>query len=672
MTVRTATPPDPGEAATAIRNALAAARMGRLEEACAHAQQALAAGGDPVPINALLGMARLDLGETEQAVEHLEFVHASRPSDLKIASDLAAALAATGQFGRALEVASRELAMFDPTLQLARIRGAVAVQSGDFVAAIEALKHVVASAPNDWESWNNLGNALRETGDFEGSADAFERALVINPGSPETRMNYATVLRELRRTDEAEGLLRELANEFPDSPLPLRDLHLLLKDARRDEEAFEAIKAAVERDPENVSLLVEKANHLASVQNMTEAEVAYRNALEIDPLSATAFVGLALVLELTNRTSELAPLADEAEKRGVVEAANFVRAYHYRRAKQFELGLAALEDVSDDLESARQLHLQGQLLEGAGRYDEAFEAFSEMNALFRKDTSMPDERAAAYRDTIRYFRDTVSEAWVQSWRTEAKQDGRPAPVFLVGFPRSGTTLLDTILMSHPQIEVLEEEPALRTAMDAFSSFKGLPVVSDSEIEAARNLYFDTVASLNPRASGKLLIDKNPLTMNLLPFAARLFPDARVILALRHPCDVALSCFMANFRLNEGMSSFTSLEKTAELYDLSFGYFEQVQRLMPMPVHVIRYESIVEDRETELRGLFDFLNLDWHDAVLDHQSTALGRGRIKTASYAQVVEPIYTRSAGRWQKYRKHLEPILPVLAPWAEKFGYPM
>ncbi|HVI05898.1 MAG TPA: sulfotransferase, partial [Sphingomicrobium sp.] len=596
----------------------------------------------------------------------------SRPSDLKIASDLAAALAAIGQFGRALEVASLELAVFDPTLQLARIRGAVAVQAGDFAAAIEALNHVLASAPNDWESWNNLGNALRETGDFEGSADAFERALVINPQSPETRMNYATVLRELRRTDEAEGLLRELANEFPDSPLPLRDLHLLLKDARRDEEAFETIEAAVERDPENVSMLVDKANHLASVQNMAEAEVVYRKALEIDPLSATAFVGLALVLELTNRTSELAPLADEAEKRGVVEAANFVRAYHYRRVKQFELGLAALADVSDDLESARQLHLQGQLLEGAERYDEAFEAFSEMNALFRKDTSMPEERAAAYRDTIRYFRDTVSEAWVQSWRTEAKLDGRPAPVFLVGFPRSGTTLLDTILMSHPQIEVLEEEPALRTAMDAFSSFKGLPVVSDSEIEAARNLYFDTVASLNSRASGKLLIDKNPLTMNLLPFAARLFPDARVILALRHPCDVALSCFMANFRLNEGMSSFTSLEKTAELYDLSFGYFEHVQRLMPMPVHVIRYESIVEDRETELRGLFDFLGLDWHDAVLDHQSTALGRGRIKTASYAQVVEPIYTRSAGRWQKYRKHLEPILPVLAPWAEKFGYPM
>jgi hypothetical protein len=92
--------------------------------------------------------------------------------------------------------------------------------------------------------------------------------------------------------------------------------------------------------------------------------------------------------------------------------------------------------------------------------------------------------------------------------------------------------------------------------------------------------------------------------------------------------------------------------------------------MPMPTHTVVYENVVADRESELRKLFDFLGLDWHDAVLDHQKTALGRGRIKTASYAQVVEPIYTRSAGRWQKYRKHLEPVFPVLAPWIEKFGY--
>ena len=643
--------------------------MGRLQEACSIAERALAAGGDLVPLNALLGMVRLDLGEHERAVQHLEFAHEHRPSDIRIATDLATALTALERFERVSEVVTRELAFADPTLHLARLRGAVSVQLGDSAAAIEALRHVLAANPNEWESLNNLGNALRLAGDTEGSADAFERALVINH-SPEIRMNYASVLRELRRYEEAEGVYRELAEEFPDNALPLRELFMLLKDTRRDRPALEVIEAAIERAPDNVDLLLDRANHLAALQRMDEAEAAYRRALELDPQHAAAFAGLALVNEMTNRASSLAPLADEAEQRGVDSAASFIRGYHFRRTKQFEEGLAALEKVPTELEPARQLHLRGQLLEGAGRYDDAFATFAEMNQRFREDTSHPEERGASYRDMIRFFHKTATSDWAQSWREEGQPDDRVAPIFLVGFPRSGTTLLDTMLMSHPGIEVLEEEPALQTAMDLLPSFAGLPNLPDEQIRAARDLYFDTVTSLGRLTPGNRLVDKNPLTINLLPFVRRLFPDARIILALRHPCDVVLSCFMANFRLNEGMSSFIRLDTAAELYDLSFRYYEHVQSLMPMPAHVVMYEKIVADRETELRKLFDFLGLDWHDAVLDHQKTALERGRIKTASYAQVVEPIYTRSAGRWQKYRKHLEPILPVLAPWAEKFGY--
>lgn len=671
MTIQTATTAGgEGAAAATIREALTAARAGRLEDACSLADRALAAGGDPVPINALLGMVRTDLGQHERAVDHLEFVHRHRPSDIKIATDLAAALVAIERFDRALEVASRGLALSDPTLQLARLRGAVAVQLEDFTAAIEALRHVLTAQPGDWESWNNLGNAYRGAGNFDDSADAFERALAINSAPAEMRMNYAGVLQELRRLDEAEDIYRELAGQISDSVLPLKELHLLLKDTRRDQEALEAIEEAVKRAPLNVDLLIDKANHLANLHKMDEAEADYRKALELDPLQASAFAGLGLLRELNNRANELAPLADEAEERGVLDAASFIRAHHYRRTKDFGAGLAELDKVSIDLEPARQLHLRGQLLEGAGRYDEAFAAFSEMNRLFREDASRPEERGAGYRETVAYFLKTVTEDWVRSWRAEKTIDDRPAPVFLVGFPRSGTTLLDTMLMSHPNVEVLEEERALHTGFDLFPSFLGLPTFTDEQISAARDRYFETVAAIRPIAPGKLLVDKNPLTINLLPFARRLFPEARIILALRHPCDVVLSCYMANFRLNEGMASFIRLDTAAELYDLTFRYYEHVQSLMPMPAHTVIYENVVADRESELRKLFEFLGLDWHDAVLEHEKTAVKRGRIKTPSYSQVVEPIYTRAAGRWEKYRKHLEPVLPVLQPWAEKFGY--
>jgi hypothetical protein len=119
-----------------------------------------------------------------------------------------------------------------------------------------------------------------------------------------------------------------------------------------------------------------------------------------------------------------------------------------------------------------------------------------------------------------------------------------------------------------------------------------------------------------------------------------------------------------------MASFLHLDTAAELYDLSFGLFEKARELLNPAVHVLTYEKLVEDRDAALRPLLEFLGLGWDDAVLDHESTARARGHIKTASYAQVVEPIYKRSAGRWQNYRRHLEPVLPVLEPWVAKFGY--
>jgi len=312
---------------------------------------------------------------------------------------------------------------------------------------------------------------------------------------------------------------------------------------------------------------------------------------------------------------------------------------------------------------------EGTSLEGSGEYDEAFAAFERMNDIILKDGSEPEARAAAYREQVRAQRDAMTADWAGSWRA-AEVDDRPSPAFLVGFPRSGTTLLDTILMSHESTEVLEEEPTLVRATEALGGFEAIADASDEQIRAARDAYFEIARTLTPLAPGKLLIDKNPLSMNSVAAIRRIFPDAKIILALRHPCDVVLSCYVTNFKPNNAMANFLHLDTAAELYDLSFGLFEKSRELLNPAVHVMKYEKLVEDRDRELRPLLDFLGLDWDNRVLDHESTARARGHIKTASYAQVVEPIYKRSAGRWQNYRKHIEPALPVIEPWVAKFGY--
>jgi hypothetical protein len=167
-----------------------------------------------------------------------------------------------------------------------------------------------------------------------------------------------------------------------------------------------------------------------------------------------------------------------------------------------------------------------------------------------------------------------------------------------------------------------------------------------------------------------VVDKFPLHMTRMPLIHRLFPDARIIFVERHPCDSLLSCFMSNFQLNVAMRSFNDLEEAARTYDAAFDSWTRAEALLPLRVHRIRYERMVEDLEAEMRPLLAFLGLPWDPRVLDNRASAAKREHIRTASYSQVTEPIYRRSRGRWERYRPQLEPVLPILAPWVERLGY--
>jgi tetratricopeptide (TPR) repeat protein len=655
----------------AIREALAAATSGRISDACRIGETALANGGDRAALNAMLGNMRLANGDFERAAGHLRIARGERPNDPVILLNFATALVQLGHFAEALEAVPEDLARNDPTLRLQRLRGFAAQSLEDYPTAIRIYEQVVAAAPDDWETWNNLGNARRCTSDVDGALEAHRRAVAGAPESPPVRLNFANALVAAGEASEAEAELKAMARDFPTDWHPLRELYVLLRSQAREEEALEAISEASRRDPDNLELILAVASQRLLMLDNPGAEAAYREVVARDPSNSSANLGLAIVCELSNRTDDLAALVPAVEKRGVdPDVVHLIRAFDHRRAKRFEEGLASMAGISTELESARQAQLLGQLNDGAGKYDDAWRAFSRMNELQRADPSQPEERAARYRRALRRNLEATTPEWAERWTEVAIDDGRRSPAFLVGFPRSGTTLLDTMLMGHPEVEVLEEEPTFHGAAEILADFPNLPEAPSELVSAARDAYFANVAKRTPMAPGKLIVDKNPLLLGAIPMIHRMFPDAKIILAVRHPCDVALSCFTTNFKLNDGMANFLRLDTTAELYDLAFGSFERARDLLPISAHTVVYEKVVADRSGELAALFDFLGLAWHDEVLDHQKTALGRGRIKTASYAQVTEPIYSRSSGRWRHYREHLEPIFPVLAPWIEKFGY--
>lgn len=198
----------------------------------------------------------------------------------------------------------------------------------------------------------------------------------------------------------------------------------------------------------------------------------------------------------------------------------------------------------------------------------------------------------------------------------------------------------------------------------------LAALSPERIGDLRAQYMAQAARYLDPAGGDRFIDKMPLNIIDLGLIVRLFPGARIILALRHPCDCCLSCFMQSFVANDAMANFHTLEDAAGLYAEVMGLWAEYRRLLPMNVHRIRYEDLVGDLEGEARRLLDFLELEWDERVLEYSRHARERKQITTPSYNQVTEAIYTRARYRWQRYEEQMAPIMPLLAPYIEAFGY--
>lgn len=654
-----------------IREAMALLQRGAPAAARARAETALQQNGGHGALHAFLGMLCCRSGDFAAGVPHLRAALASAPDDLTIATNLATALVQTGQYDAAAEICCAERAAQDATFRLWRLRGYILQQLEDFEAAAAAYRKVVADVPDDWESWNNLGNALGAAGPSEEAVAALQRAADLCPDSGPIQLNLAAARAQAGRPEEAVEVLERFSQAHPDDPRPLIERAALLRHLYRDEEALEVLGRAVAASPRDAALRVQLGDELMAAFRFDEAERVLRDALAIEPDRSDAYIKLALLLEHTNREQEMPMLSREAERAGADKGAiKLIGAMICWREQRVEQGLALLREVPEDVEPLRRVQLEGQFRDRLGDAEGAFAAFTEMNRLFKLDPSQPEARGQTVRAALREDRARVTPQFYARWRAAGQREERRSPAFLVGFPRSGTTLLDTMLMGHPDVQVLEERPPLRQVEAKLGGLDRLAELDGDAVAALRDDYFAAVGRCIELRPDALLIDKSPLHMNKVPLIHRLFPDARFILALRHPCDAVLSCFMTAFRLNDAMASFLDLETAAEFYDLSFSHWQNCTSLMPVAVQAVRYEDVVDDSEAELRRLLAYLGLEWQPSVIDHVQTARARGLITTASYAQVTERLYQRASGRWERYRAQLEPVLPILSPWAETFGY--
>jgi tetratricopeptide (TPR) repeat protein len=421
---------------------------------------------------------------------------------------------------------------------------------------------------------------------------------------------------------------------------------------------------------------------LVNLGAVEKADEAITQALSDPAPSPAAVLQLVLALERVNRLEQAERLLarlNEVPAGALGSDLSLARARLAQRASRHDEAVALYRQLAAATAQAERRHLHlyplAKSLDALGRYDEAFAALVDAHAsqTLWTERTLPDV-ARRKSDTMRVTRFGCDQADVERWSHEGAPSFLDSPVFIVAFPRSGTTLLEQVLDAHPRLRSMDEQPYLQNAIEKLSVDgahypERMAQLTPAQLQQARDYYWKLVRQRVTLGPGEQLIDKNPLNILRLPAITRMFPNARILLAIRHPCDVLLSCFMQHFRAEFAWHC-RDVPTLALAYRRAMDFWYQQAALLRPSVMEVRYESFVGNFEAEVREVARFLDLPWTDAMLEPGEHARKKGFISTPSYSQVVQPVHLRSIDRWRDYERHLLPAVPELRDYLDRWGY--
>jgi tetratricopeptide (TPR) repeat protein len=437
----------------------------------------------------------------------------------------------------------------------------------------------------------------------------------------------------------------------------------------------------------NKAEILATAGRLAiEFSNLQLAERFFNQAIAQKSVAPDTLARLAELYERSRRPEDAAAMAERALQLDKnCPLALLTRAKLYRQAGK----LTEAEQVLRLMLASpnRELLIRGYyelgaLLDRQGRFDDAMAAFLEAKA--RLSTDAPPLLAQLQRiiQFLKEMQDNVSADMLKRWYDSSRELVQPAQriAFLGGHARSGTTLLEQVLDSHPDIVSAEETNLFHSDVytplrfqqpDGTSMLARLDGASMETINLSRQRYFKSMSLCVSRSmEQRLLIDKNPSLQVFILAFIRFFPDAKLIIALRDPRDVVLSCFMLpHMPLSTASVNYLDLKDTAEAYSRTMGIWRTLSPMIQNPWLEVRYEDMVEDLESVARKSLDFLGVSWDAKVLGFDEHARKK-IVRSPTYADVTQPVYKRAKGRWRNYQKYLEPHLAKLEPFVKAFGY--
>jgi tetratricopeptide (TPR) repeat protein len=607
----------------------------------------------------------------------------SLPSDPTTLVDLARADLAGGRTADAQEKCLRVLATHHHHPGALDALGRVLHAQGREEEAVRVFNALTLIQPTVAVHWQNLGAVLRSNGRQAQSLAAFERALRLAPPTAGLLYNLGALHMDRLDYAAAQLALRDAVALAPRDARIRWTYAQCCYDMGQRQEAISTVADWETLEGLSVDIIVSIAVLLVTSGAAHLAQRAVQRLMANPPATGRAAVGFAFLLDRLHRLDEARAVMQQLEVDDRSLSADLERLAMWavladrsgRHEEAHRLLTTALQKQPEFVHRYNLLYPLARACDALGRYEEAYTAAAEAHRsqlafLERVIGRASEEASQLWALTAKGCESADIVLWDSA--ASATQD---SPIFVVGFPRSGTTLLEQVLDAHPLLQSMDEQPFLLQAVTKVTRLgisypDELGKLSGGDLAAIRAQYWNSVRERAPLAANCRLVDKNPMNMVLLPIIYRLFPNAPIILVLRHPCDTVLSFFLQDFRSDLALLA-RDLTSLARCYSRAFSFWYAQCTLLQANTYELQYEQLAANFVIEIDRLCAFLQLSPHEAMLAPAEHARTKGFISTPSYAQVVEPVSERSVGRWKRYESHFHgDPLALLMPWIRRWGY--
>ncbi|HEY3637055.1 MAG TPA: sulfotransferase [Rhizomicrobium sp.] len=583
------------------------------------------------------------------------------------------------------ELYRRSLANQNRQPHVHRDLGKLLASLGRIDEAICEFQEALCSNPNDDDAHLCLATGLARQGEASRAEASYRNALRLKPEHIVARLGLAETLCKLRRAREAELSLLSAppVREPAIAAMLTYRLGLALAQQAKFLQALTLFDRAQAQMPDIPGVEFSRGEIFQQMGLWEKAAPCFRKVLARQPNHSNAAACLALISALTGDFAEARELALHTLARDKTQPIAHI-AMAIVEIEAAEIG-SAVERLRELFEGPASLKSEGVAVAAGfasdafdrhGRYAEAF-AVARASKIMLRELWLEQECGKRVTDSAReqtnYFQ--KSSIWTAGRHQEFASAAPTEHVFVLGFLRSGTTLLETILATDPDVVHVDEIDFLGAAADAFlADMDGLDRLSqlpENEVALWRENYWKAVREAGFSAEQKIFVDKMPINSLRLPLIARLFPTAKIVFAIRDPRDVVLSCFRRHFDPTPYSREFLDLEDCARLYAATMSLADACRQKLPLQILELRYEDLIGNFTDTVHSLCRFIGVAWSGSKDDFQQAA-GSIDLRSASARQVRRGLYGGAVGHWRHYRQDLAPVLPILAPWATRFGYPV